>query len=101
MDRRLANFGPDWNTEGGMQLDSHKTYATLDASDIRFGIEHLPEQIRIAWAEECRNWIHGTPPQLAAQACGNRSLDEVQQLRPSDVAANSSRGREELVAHQP
>ncbi len=34
-----------------MQLDSHKTYATLDASDIRFGIEHLPEQIRIAWEE--------------------------------------------------
>lgn len=34
-----------------MNLDSHKTYATLDTSDIRFGIEHLPEQIRIAWHE--------------------------------------------------
>lgn len=34
-----------------MNLDSHKTYATLDSSDIRFGIEHLPEQIRIAWEE--------------------------------------------------
>ncbi len=34
-----------------MNLDSHKTYATLDASDIRFGIEHLPEQIRISWHE--------------------------------------------------
>jgi len=34
-----------------MNLDSHKTYAALDASDIRFGIEHLPEQIRIAWEE--------------------------------------------------
>ncbi len=34
-----------------MNLDSHKTYATLDASDIRFGIEHLPEQIRIGWEE--------------------------------------------------
>ncbi len=34
-----------------MQLDRHNTYATLDATDIRFGIEHLPEQIRIAWNE--------------------------------------------------
>lgn len=34
-----------------MNLDSHKTYAALDATDIRFGIEHLPEQIRIAWHE--------------------------------------------------
>lgn len=34
-----------------MNLDSHKTYAALDTSDIRFGIEHLPEQIRIAWHE--------------------------------------------------
>jgi glucose/mannose-6-phosphate isomerase len=34
-----------------MQLDSHKTYATLDVSDIRFGIEHLPEQMRIGWEE--------------------------------------------------
>lgn len=34
-----------------MNLDSHKTYATLDTSDIRFGIEHLPEQVRIAWHE--------------------------------------------------
>lgn len=32
-----------------MNLDSHKTYATLDVSDIRFGIEHLPQQIRTAW----------------------------------------------------
>lgn len=34
-----------------MNLDQQKTYATLDATDIRFGIEHLPEQIRIAWHE--------------------------------------------------
>ena len=34
-----------------MNLDSHKTYATLDQQDIRFGIEHLPEQIRIGWEE--------------------------------------------------
>jgi len=34
-----------------MNLDHNKTYATLDATDIRFGIEHLPEQIRIAWHE--------------------------------------------------
>lgn len=34
-----------------MNLDSHKTYATLDIADIRFGIEHLPEQMRIAWHE--------------------------------------------------
>lgn len=34
-----------------MNLDRHSTYAKLDAGDIRFGIEHLPEQIRIAWHE--------------------------------------------------
>lgn len=34
-----------------MNLDLQKTYATLDPADIRFGIEHLPEQIRIAWEE--------------------------------------------------
>lgn len=34
-----------------MNLDSHKTYATLDVSDIRFGIEHLTEQVRTAWEE--------------------------------------------------
>ena len=34
-----------------MNLDSHKTYATLDQFDIRFGIEHLPEQVRQAWEE--------------------------------------------------
>ncbi len=34
-----------------MNLDSHKTYATLDTADFRFGIEHLPEQVRIAWHE--------------------------------------------------
>ncbi len=39
-----------------MNLDSHKTYATLDTSDIRFGIEHLPEQIRIGW-EETRDLV--------------------------------------------
>lgn len=39
-----------------MHLDRHKTYATLDATDIRFGIEHLPEQIRIAW-EETRDLV--------------------------------------------
>lgn len=34
-----------------MHLDSNKTYATLDGSDIRFGIEHLPEQVRLAWED--------------------------------------------------
>lgn len=39
-----------------MNLDSHKTYAALDTSDIRFGIEHLPEQVRIGW-EETRDLV--------------------------------------------
>lgn len=34
-----------------MQLDSRKTYVTLDGADIGFGIEHLPEQVRLAWEE--------------------------------------------------
>ncbi|MCR4312545.1 MAG: bifunctional phosphoglucose/phosphomannose isomerase, partial [Candidatus Uhrbacteria bacterium] len=43
-----------------MNLDSHKTYAALDASDIRFGIEHLPEQIRLSW-EDTREFSAPAP----------------------------------------
>ncbi len=43
-----------------MNLDSHKTYATLDTSDIRFGIEHLPEQVRVSW-EDTRDFVPPAP----------------------------------------
>ncbi|KKW29511.1 MAG: Bifunctional phosphoglucose/phosphomannose isomerase [Candidatus Uhrbacteria bacterium GW2011_GWD2_52_7] len=43
-----------------MHLDSNKTYATLDVSDIRFGIEHLPEQVRLAW-EDLRDFVLPAP----------------------------------------
>ncbi|MFA6522005.1 MAG: SIS domain-containing protein [Patescibacteria group bacterium] len=32
-------------------LDSQKTYATFDKEEISYGIEHLPEQAKIAWDE--------------------------------------------------
>lgn len=32
-------------------LDKAKTYATIDPEDIRYGVEHLSEQVRTAWAE--------------------------------------------------
>lgn len=35
-------------------LDNQKTYTTYDPDDIRFGIEHLAEQVRTAWGESTR-----------------------------------------------
>ncbi|MFA6130810.1 MAG: SIS domain-containing protein [Patescibacteria group bacterium] len=32
-------------------LDTQKTYATFDKEELSFGIEHLPEQVKIAWEE--------------------------------------------------
>jgi hypothetical protein len=66
------------------------------------GAEHdRVEQIRLAWSEECRNWIYGAPPEVTVQACGNRSLESIQQVQPPDAAANSPGAREELAANQP
>lgn len=36
-------------------LDSHKTYAAYDPDDVGFHVEHLPEQVRVAW-REARNF---------------------------------------------
>lgn len=32
-----------------MSLDSHATYAKYDQSDLMYGLDHLPEQVSLAW----------------------------------------------------
>lgn len=66
------------------------------------GAEHdRVEQIRIAWTEECRNWIHGSPPQLAVQACGNRGIQALQLLQTSDAVLRTPPRRGELATNPP